>query len=127
MEPIDIFALYLSVNVLIIVVLSVRIVGGRFSKKISLGSGGDKDMEVRIRSQGNAIEYIPIAMIALFAISQLGAPSWLLHSLGGLFTLGRLIHPIGMAGPLIARQLGTVFTWTALIGFSGALFWFAIS
>ncbi|MEO1407838.1 MAG: MAPEG family protein, partial [Pseudomonadota bacterium] len=105
----------------------VRVVGRRFSKKISLGTGGDKDMEVRVRSQANATEYIPIAMIALIALTQLGAPVWLLHALGGLFTFGRLIHPIGMAGPLIARQLGTVFTWTALFGFAGALVWFSLT
>lgn len=127
MEPTKIAALYIAVNLLIILVLSVRVVGGRFNKKISLGTGNDKDMEIRVRSQANATEYIPIGMISLLVLVFLGAPTWLLHALGGLFTAGRLVHPIGMAGPLVARQLGTVFTWTALFGFAGALIWFALS
>ncbi|MEO0882537.1 MAG: MAPEG family protein [Pseudomonadota bacterium] len=127
MESMNIAALYIAVNVLIIVLLSVRVVGGRTAKRISLGTGDDKDMEVRIRSQANATEYIPIGMISLVVLVVLGAPNWILHTLGGAFTLGRIIHPIGMAGPLIARQLGTVFTWTGLLGFAAALIWFAVA
>ncbi|MEM9667364.1 MAG: MAPEG family protein [Pseudomonadota bacterium] len=125
MDASQIVALYISINALIILVLSVRVVGGRFNKKISLGTGGDADMEVRIRSQGNATEYIPIAMIALIALAQLNAPALVMHLLGAMFTFGRILHPVGMAGPLIARQIGTVLTWTALTGFAGALIWFA--
>lgn len=127
MEPTSIAAIYIALNLLIILTLSVRVVGGRFRKRISLGTGGDSDMEVRVRSQANATEYIPIGMIALWALTQLATPTWLLHVLAAMFTFGRIIHPIGMAGPLIARQLGTVFTWTALFGFVGALIWFSLT
>ncbi|MEO1475054.1 MAG: MAPEG family protein [Pseudomonadota bacterium] len=127
MAAMEVVALYAGVNIFIILVLSIRIVSVRASRKISLGTGGDPEMEVRVRSQANATEYVPAGILGLLLLALLNAPVWLLHALGGSFTLGRLIHPLGMAGPIIGRQLGTIFTWTALAGFVGALFWYALT
>ena len=54
-------------------------------------------------------------LIGLLAMAFLEAPIWSLHALGISFTLGRLMHALGMSGgPIISRQLGMVLTWTAM-------------
>lgn len=125
MSVLQISAVYVGLNILILFYLSFRVVGWRFRKKISLGTGGDSDMEVRIRSHGNASEYVPAAMVGLVLMALLNAPAAAMHGLGGMFTLGRVLHGFGMAGPIKARQFGMVLTWLSYLGLAGALLWLA--
>ena len=127
MTVLEIAAIYVGVNLLLLFYLSFRVVGVRFRKKISLGTGGDPDMEVRVRSHGNATEYIPGAMVALVVLALLQAPAALIHALGIGFTLGRMLHAFGMSGPIQARQFGMILTWLGYLGFAGALIWFAFA
>ena len=127
MSLLEIAAVYVGVNLLILFYLALRVVGGRASKKISLGTGGDSDMEVRVRTHGNASEYVPAAMVALVLLALLNAPAWLIHALGGAFTAARLMHPLGMSGTIIFRQIGTALTWLCYLAFAVALFWLAFN
>lgn len=128
MTPIATAAVYIGVNILILLALAVRVVGRRRSAQISIGTGGDGELEQRVRAHGNASEYIPVTMIGLFAIATLGAPLWAVHAVGGVFTLGRVLHGIGMSSNALApRALGMVLTWTAMLGAAGALMWMALA
>jgi len=110
-------ALYVGVNILILFLLSFRVVGGRLRTRVSLGSGGDPDLEVRIRAHGNAAEYIPASMLGLVVLALLAVPVWAIHALGGVFTLGRLLHAVGLSATLLwARQFGMVLTWLGMLG-----------
>lgn len=122
MTPVAAAAIYLAVNILLILVLSFRVVGRRRSAKVSLGTGGDADLEVRTRAHGNAVEYIPVTMLGLYVLASLGAPMWMVNAVGGVFTLGRILHAIGLSGTILpARAFGMVLTWLGMLGAAAGL------
>lgn len=128
MQNIDIAALYAAANLIIIALLALRVVQGRLSKRISLGTNGDEDMERRVRAHGNAIEYVPGLLICLVILAIMGAPVWALHVIGVLCTGGRILHGIGFStGFMLGRQLGTILTWTGYYVGAGLLIWQALS
>lgn len=128
MTPIAAAAVYAGVNILILLFLSFRVVGRRRSAQVSLGTGGDADLEVRVRAHGNASEYIPATMLGLFIAASLGAPLWAVHAIGGVFTAGRVLHGIGLSGGIMApRALGMMFTWLGMLASGVAPLWLALS
>lgn len=121
-------AVYIGVNILLLWYLSFRVIGRRQSARVSLGTGGDSELEIRTRVHGNASEYIPVTMLGLFALAELGAPIWAIHTIGGVFTAGRLIHAIGLSSSnLPARTGGMVLTWIGMLGAAGGLLWVALA
>ncbi|MBA4225084.1 MAG: hypothetical protein C0456_00510 [Hyphomonas sp.] len=128
MTPIAAAAVYAGVNILILLFLSFRVVGRRRAAQVSLGTGGDADLEVRVRAHGNASEYIPATMLGLFIAASLGAPLWAVHAIGGVFTAGRVLHGIGLSGNIMApRALGMVLTWLGMLASGVAAIWLALS
>lgn len=119
MSHIQIVALYTGINVLLVAVLGILVVVGRAKHKINMGDAGNFDMMLRIRRHGNAIEYIPAGLIALLLLLQLGATTTILHTVGGLLTVGRILHAIGLSlgkdGPNPFRFVGTIATWLSLL------------
>ncbi|MEL7284007.1 MAG: MAPEG family protein [Pseudomonadota bacterium] len=115
MSALEVAGVYIAINIFMLVWFAMRVVARRFRGKISMGDGGSEDLARAIRVHGNASEYVPPMLIGLLALAFLDAPIWSLHALGIGFTLGRLMHALGMSGgPLISRQLGMVLTWTAM-------------
>ncbi|KCZ97941.1 hypothetical protein HPO_12783 [Hyphomonas polymorpha PS728] len=128
MTPSAAAAIYSGVNILILLFLSFRVVGRRRSAQVSLGTGGDPDLEVRVRAHGNASEYIPATMLGLFIAASLGAPLWGVHAIGGVFTFGRVLHGIGLSGNIMApRALGMVLTWLGMLASGVAVIWLGLS
>lgn len=128
MSALQVAGVYIAINILMLVWFGLRVVARRFRGKISMGDGGSEDLARAIRVHGNASEYTPPMLIGLLALAFLESPVWALHGLGIAFTLGRLLHAIGMSGgPLIARQLGMVLTWTAMGIVSLAILYFAFT
>lgn len=122
MTTLEAATVYVAANFLIMLWLTLRVIARRRSGRISMGDGGSEDLAKAIRTHGNAQEYIPLAMIGLVGLSLLQVPVWQIHALGGAFTIGRLLHPLGMAGgPLLLRQLGMVLTLLSYAGFALAL------
>ncbi len=110
-------ALYTGINILLLFLLSFRVVGSRMRTKVSLGTGGDPDLELRIRAHGNAAEYIPASMLGLIVLALLAAPVWAILVLGGVFTLGRLLHALGLSATILwARQFGMILSWLGMFG-----------
>lgn len=116
-------AIYVGLNILILLVLAYLVVSGRRKHKIVLGTGDNAEFERAIRAHGNAAEYIPAGLvgIVLVALMEPAAPTWLLHGAGISLTAGRILHAFGLhAGPINAGRLaGMVLTWAAflLLGF----------
>ncbi|MEL7043041.1 MAG: MAPEG family protein [Pseudomonadota bacterium] len=128
MSALEVASVYIAINILILVWLAVRVVSRRFRGKISIGDGGSEDLARAIRVHGNASEYIPPTLVGFLAAAFLNAPVWSLHAMGIAFTLGRIIHAIGMGGgPLILRQLGMMLTWTVMVILSLAVVYFAFT
>ena len=125
LNPNAIFALYVAVNAVLLLILSVLTVRARIATGTTLGDGGKPRMLQTTRAFGNASEYIPIGLIMLYALVVVGAPTWLLHVQGATLTLGRVFHALGLhavAGRSTGRVLGMLLTWASLlIGIVGAV------
>ena len=86
-------------------------------------------LQYAIGAQANAAQYLPIALILLFALEAAGVDAWLIHAFGILLIAGRLIHARGLpAKDFRLRVLGMQLTVTAIIGLAVAnLAWLVYS
>lgn len=97
---------------------SVIVIRGRFSKKISLGDGGDHHFQQVIRAHANFSEYTPITLILLFIAEINGSDTVLLHLAGSALLAGRFIHAFGLrrhSGPSWQRISGMLLTFASLL------------
>lgn len=83
---------YASLLALWIVWLSLRVIKLRRKKRVPLGDGGDQELLAAIRTQGNATEYLPIAIILLVLLELNGGYFILIHIAGLALIAGRLLH-----------------------------------
>ena len=97
MTQMQIAALYIGLNLLLLPVLMYRVGQQRIATKTSLGDGDSPPLLQRIRAHANFTETTPFALIGLLALASFNSPVWLMHVLGGGFTFGRLAHAHGMA------------------------------
>ena len=111
-------ASYIAALVLLGVVLAVRVITVRRAQKIGLGDGEDRVLRRRIRAHGNYSEYAPLLMIILLALPLLGAKEWLIHLVGEIGLLGRILHAVGISksgGTSMPRVGGMVLTLAGLL------------
>ncbi len=90
-------ALYAGLLTALFMVLSLRVIALRRSSRVPIGDGGQALMLRRMRVQANFAEYVPLALILLGLAENLRVDALLLHGLGGLLLLGRLLHAFGMS------------------------------
>lgn len=110
---IDISAVYIALSGLFLLLLGLDVVRGRWKYRDSTEQGRETPLARRIRVHANAAEYLPIALLLLIAVENLVPIVWLVHALGILLLVSRLIHAVGlrgMAGESFARVLGTAGT-----------------
>ena len=119
MQNVEITALYAGLCALLVRALAIRVVSFRRGRQVGLGTGGDRDGEIRIRTHANAVEYIPLALILMLIAEINGlAPLWL-HCIGGTLVIARLLHALGLVGGKggyhPGRFFGTALTWLVII------------
>src|SRR5262249_11109936 len=115
---------YAALLALFFMYLSTRVMMERHATSVSLGSGGHRMLERRIRVHGNFAEYVPLAVILLGALEMLGHAHWYLHLLCLSLLAGRIAHAWGVAQEpdnYPARAAGVVLTYIAIIGASLSL------
>jgi uncharacterized protein len=109
-------SLYASLSTLLIVRLTLSVIKLRRKNRISVGDGGNEELQLAIRTHSNAVEYIPIALLLLLTLELNGAPKILIHLLGATLIIGRIIHSMGLpAKNLQKRVLGMQITIYLLI------------
>ncbi len=113
-------SLYAGILALLFVVLSLNVVRNRWRFKQGILSKGQLPLDLAIRVHGNFAEYIPLALILMGMIEMgRGNLSWL-HICGQGLVAGRILHAFGLlfkgAGTSLPRFLGTLITFTVLIG-----------
>lgn len=114
-------SLYAAILTLFIVWLSLRVIRLRGSKKVRLGDGGYSELQVAIRAHGNAVEYIPLALVLLALLEFSHARAALIHAGGIVIVAGRLLHARGLlTDTLRYRVLGMQLTLFALIALAVA-------
>ena len=115
---------YAGLLALVYLALSVQVVRLRRSLQVGLGSGGHETLDRSVRAHANFGEYVPLAVLIL-ALLEAGtaAPSWLVHALGLMLLVGRVMHGfVGVnrrSGYSPGRFWGTSLTWLVLA--AGAL------
>lgn len=124
----EIVALYVAINLILAPVLMFRVGQVRLGKKINLGDGGDAELNSRIRAHGNFIENAPLLLLGLLALASLSALPIVLHIFGATFTIGRILHALGMSGALKqGRLLGTLSALLSYFGMAITLIYLIIS
>lgn len=110
-------ALYVVFGALLIIKFSLDVVRLRRQYRISIGDGGVSDLQLAIRIHGNAVEYVPLAMLLLVVMEMNGADIWLIHLLGLFFFFGRLMHAWGLRSrTMLWRRNGMILTLLTLLG-----------
>ena len=107
-------------------VLALHAGTGRLKNNVSLGTGDDTELLVRVRRHGNFIEYVPLALVLILLLELNGTGSVTLHILGLMLLVGRIMHPLGlgmdnMNHPL--RFIGTLLTMAVLVAASVMVLW----
>ena len=109
--------LYVGINALMLLFLTLHVARTRRSLKIYFGDGGNAAMQRAMRMQLSAAESIPTALVLLLVLAGLGSPLWGLHTFGAAFTAGRLLHAAYFMvedAPVWLRDIGAFMTTFAI-------------
>lgn len=88
---------YAGLLALLFVFLTVRIGLARTRTKIGIGDGGDHNLQKAIRVHGNFAEFVPFALLLLFMIEMQQSSVMVLHVLGALLFVARVLHALGLS------------------------------
>jgi uncharacterized membrane protein YecN with MAPEG domain len=129
MTSLEAAALWIGLNVIFLIYVSARVGMARTKLKINLGDGGNDEMIRAIRTQGNYVEYAPLALIGLLALAQTGQGPVVIHALGGAFLAARIAHLLGLGAGVwkAGRFVGTLGTALSLLATGGFLIWGALA
>lgn len=114
----QITALYAAILGLLAMVLAMRVVLGRRSRRVGLGDGGDAELARRIRVHGNYIENVPLALLLMLLLELTNVAGTWLHVFGIVLVIGRVLHAWGLSGhsgTSTGRFVGTLLTWLAIV------------
>lgn len=110
---------YLGIHGFMAVIFALNVIRQRWRTKVSLGHGDKPELLTATRIFGNHNEYAPLLLLLLYVSETQGASAMFVHSIGILFTAGRLLHAIGLSikphGPSIYRFVGMNATFASLI------------
>jgi uncharacterized membrane protein YecN with MAPEG domain len=110
-------SVYASLAALLIVRLSLAVIKLRRKNRVSVGDGGNEQLQLAIRTHANAVEYIPITLLLLLMLELNGAPAILIHVLGVTLLIGRILHAMGLPEKdFKKRVLGMQITIYLLMG-----------
>ncbi len=121
-------AFYASLLAALYLVLSARVIGWRRAQQVELGHGEDPELLRRMRVHANFAEYVPFALLVMALAENMSPPRPLLHLVGIMLVVGRLVHAYGLSQTphiLRYRVWGMILTLAAL-GIS-ALICFSLS
>ena len=86
----------------------------RFKHGVSLGDGGNADLNHAIRAHGNFIEMVPFFLIMMFLLEIQGMTILYLHVMGILMIVTRVLHDMGIKCPAApqwpTRRLGSLLS-----------------
>ena len=109
--------IYAAILGLLYVAMSAMVIRTRGASGVSLGDGGDRLLQRRIRGHANFAEYVPIALILLAFLEEAGANAIAVHGLNAALVLGRLMHAFALSTLTlrpICRTGGMVLTFAVI-------------
>lgn len=114
-------AFYAALLGLIFFALTVFVIKGRFKYRVSLGDGGQEEMQRRIRVQANFAELVPFSLLLMMLSEMQGLPLVAVHVLGVSLLTGRLLHIWGLLtkeGASFGRTTGMILTGAVIVASS---------
>src|ERR1044072_3515634 len=109
---------YAGILGIMLVALSWRIMRMRARLEVMVGDGGERDLNVAVRMQGNFIEYVPMALLLMAFDEMAGWNPLGIHGLGVALLAARLAHVHGMAQKKAmgkGRRLGAMLTFAIIV------------
>lgn len=95
------------------------------------GQSSDQVMRRAERVLGSFVEFAPLSLLLMALLEIRGAPHEVLHGLGILLSLSRLLHAYAMnqvKGAAVLRAIGAQGTYIVLaIGSLGCIYYFAFA
>lgn len=108
-------ALYAALLALLMMWLAVQVIKQRRSNKVAHADGGVEALQIARSAQGNAVDSIPITVILLALLEFNGANVLLIHGLGIVFLVGRIVHARAiLAQDLNGRVMGMKLTFAIM-------------
>lgn len=111
-------ALYAAILTLILMALAINVTLHRRKLRVGLGDGSNPVMLRMVRMHGNAVEYIPIAVLLMLVYELNGGSHATLHVCGCALILGRVLHAAGLwnnDGQSPGRGIGQSLTWLTIL------------
>lgn len=85
-------SLYAAISALLLVVMAVMIARLRMDKQLFISEGESWQLRRYRRALRNFSEYVPLALLLLLLSELQGTPPLVLHGIGGILVIGRLLH-----------------------------------
>ena len=129
MTSIEAAILYSGLFIILFILLKMNVGRVRSAEKIIFGDGANERLQRAQRVQGNAVEDVPVTLIGIVGLGVLSAPVLLIHGLGALFLLGRILHAVGLGGSSggsPGRMFGTLLTAIVMLATGVSCLWFAL-
>lgn len=109
---------YIALLTLLVLLLAMRVMWLRNTRRVGLGTGGDPDLTRAIRVHANAVEYVPLALLMLVALAFEQTRNTWLHVFGITLVVARVLHAFGLsayAGRSFGRVLGAGLTLLVML------------
>lgn len=116
--------LFAAILAVMFVLLCLNVVRIRLREQVSLGDGGNKQLNVAVRIQANFVEYVPFTLFLMWMLESIDLSPERVFWIGVGLLLSRIFHVIGMAFPkkfMILRQIGVLISFALLVCLSVAL------
>ncbi|MDF2178140.1 MAPEG family protein [Aliiglaciecola sp. CAU 1673] len=108
--------LYAGLSVFLVLYLAFKVIRLRNVHQVAIGDGGHKDLQLAIRAHANLMEYLPLCLLLMFLVESSGLNGVLIHGLGGVLLLGRLIHAYSIPTRILKlRVVGMTMTFSVLL------------
>ena len=118
--------LYAGILAVMYAGLTAYVAAGRYKYRVGLGNGGVPELTQRVRIHGNFAEHVPFALFLIFLVDYSQFSPLIVHVLGLVLVLGRVLHAFGISstpGASPGRFLGTVLTILVYLTCAVLLLW----
>jgi uncharacterized membrane protein YecN with MAPEG domain len=92
MNNLPVVGLYAALNTFVLFWLAFATGAVRRRTGVLVGDGGDARLIRVMRGHANAVENIPMMFVLMIIAAGMGTPAFVLHALGAIFTVGRVLH-----------------------------------
>lgn len=120
-------AVFSGLLAILLVILACYVSWLRFTKKVGMGDGGNRDIERAIRAHGNSVEQCVPFFPLIFIFEILGGADWALWLLGGSFVVARFGYAYGLIGKsLMVRQITSAISYLSVLLLGIAIIYMAL-